>query len=159
MVCPVCSHKRSEAIDTDLTKGVDFPLIALKYKVAHDDIVKHISHGLEDSNKIPEEAVADDEYSTLRWMLRHLRNRFRNLELSEAASPYSKELISLAGSINSTVANLVKVRKELGITDETRIRELEKMMGELMMVLPSLCKDDQLKIERALKLESVVTDG
>ena len=162
--CRICNHPQHKAIEAEITKGSELIQIAVRFKITHDDIVAHLQHGMGDEDSADEEigdllSQATDEYSILKFQLYHLRNRERNLIAASPATAESKELISLSRAVNDTVKTLLIVRKEVGQTDDTRTRELEKMLSQLMMILPSLCEKDQDMVERALGIESIVKSG
>ncbi|MCK5611460.1 hypothetical protein KAR91_56845 [Candidatus Pacearchaeota archaeon] len=158
MNCPVCSHPKVDDIDDGLTMGIDFTKLAQMYNVTSEQLVSHWQHGT-DKDVVKEKIVStsSDIYSILRYKLGHLKKRFNNLVLSSPASGESRELIQLSKAIDDTISVTLKVQKELGITDETRIQELERMMSEIMMVMPRMCDTDQALLEAALGLESVET--
>ena len=162
MNCPVCTHPKKEDIDDGLTMGIDFPVLAKRYSLKSEDLVAHWKHGMEDeigeaTSADPEKFIStsNDIYSILRKKLLHLQKRFDDLLLSDPATNLSKELIQLSKAIDDTISVMLKVKKEMGIVDETRIIELEKMMSEIMMIMPRMCEKDQVLIEKALQLDTV----
>lgn len=159
--CPVCQHGESQTIIDELTRGTAMVKIAQRFRLTQDDLVMHIEHGSDgsvESDDVIERLLSqsEDEFSILKYNLLHLRNRYTNLILAEAASAESKELISLSRAINDTVKTMLITRKEIGQVDDTRSTELEKMFNELMMTLPMLCAKDQAIIERTLGITTIV---
>ena len=162
MNCPVCSHPEVDDINDGLTMGVDFILLAKRYKITTEHLEDHWKHGMEDeltkgTKPTQEQATSTstDIYSILRYKLRHLKRRFDGLITSTAATGESRELIQLSKAIDDTISVTLKVKKEMGIIEETRISELENMMSELVMIMPKMCETDQQLLEVVLGLESV----
>jgi hypothetical protein len=160
MNCPVCTHPKVDDIDDGLTMGVDFAVLSKRYGLKSDDLVSHWKHGMEDEikdagKKVIEKTTSVSIYSILRKKLDLLNKRFDGLVLSSPATGESKELIQLSKAIDDTITVTLKVQKEMGIVEQTRITELETMMSEIMMIMPKMCETDQALLEAALQLESI----
>lgn len=155
--CPVCKHPNVELINRDLSMGVDFPIIAVNYKIDASAIIDHWTHGVEEEGRAEnlEMAISTDLYTLLNNKLRLLNLKFKRLESATPATGESKEMISLSKAIDDTIKTLMVVRKEYGISDETRIQELERTFNELISLLDQFCPTDRKKLEAALGLESL----